>query len=316
MLTNGFDQSYLIGDKGAFGEVYWGSLGGTQVAIKVMHGELTAVKRRQFVIEVNTLSRVHHANLIQLIGYCDEGKRCILVYPYFAGGSLHSRLHKRVGVRGAAPPPPLTVSQRMSIILQIAEGLRYLHCGANPRVIHRDVKSSNVLLSDGGDGSLQVVLADFGTAAIAQNVFETGHESMVKTCQLAGTRGYIAPEYVLRGRLTAKNDMFAFGVVVLELMTGKPAILRQSLVDDDFQALAEWVRGFSQRPNMYAILGTIVDPCLRSVVETNVVVRNMVMDVVNLGMACSQEEDEQRPIMSSVCDRLTVILSEAKGRGI
>ncbi|GBG76375.1 hypothetical protein CBR_g22122 [Chara braunii] len=314
--TNDFDQSYLIGDKGAFGEVYWGSLGGTQVAIKVMHGELTAAKRRQFVAEVNTLTRLHHANLIQLIGYCDEGNRCILVYPYFAGGSLHSRLHKRVGVRGAAPPPPLTLSQRMSIISQIAEGLRYLHCGANPRVIHRDVKSSNVLLSDGADGSLQVVLADFGTAAITENVFETGHQSVVKTCQLAGTRGYIAPEYLLRGRLTAKNDVFAFGVVVLELMTGKPAILRQSPVDGECQALAEWVREISQRSSMSAILGTIIDPCLRSIVETNVVIRNMVIDEVNLGMTCSQLEDEQRPIMSSVCDRLTVMLSEAKGRGI
>ncbi|GBG69109.1 hypothetical protein CBR_g3807 [Chara braunii] len=230
--TMNFDARYRIGEKGAFGEVYWAEVGSREVAIKVMMGEVTAVKRQQFLAEVNTLSRLHHGNLVELIGYCQEGNRSILVYPFFSGGSLHDRLHKRqkAGEQNERVPA-LLLRERVSIACQIANGLSYLHHGADPPVIHRDIKSHNVLLSDGRGDSLRAVLADFGLATIGHSVFDSTHESIVRTCHVAGTQGYMAPEYLRMGRLTAKVDVYSFGVIILELLTARKSLLGRYRAD-------------------------------------------------------------------------------------
>ncbi|GBG81850.1 hypothetical protein CBR_g34033 [Chara braunii] len=184
--TENFTKTYRIGDQGAFGKVYRGLLDGKDVAIKVMPGQLTDVKRNQFVAEVTTLSAVNHVNLVQLTGYCQEGNECILVYPGFS-----SAAHR----------------ERMSIGFQIARGLQYLHDDAKPPIIHRDIKSSDVLLGDGCGDKLYVVLADSGLAAIGKRVLDTGHDHVVITSHIGSTSGYMSPKYMLRGELPEKNDM-------------------------------------------------------------------------------------------------------------
>ncbi|GBG87300.1 hypothetical protein CBR_g45359 [Chara braunii] len=240
-----FSKRRLVGDAGAFGEVYHGVIEGREVALKVMTGELTISKRRMFMAEVSTLTVLRHDNLIRLLGYCQEKNRAILVYPYIAGGSLHARLFRRenLGAVQQPPPPPppspsphphpprrppLTLIERVRIALQIAKGVWYLHEGTGTPVIHRDIKSSNILIDDGPNGRLRAVVADFGLAKIVEHLLGVTYREHVWTSQLAGTFGYMAPEYVLTGRLSAKNDVYAFGVIVLELLTGRRAVTQAS----------------------------------------------------------------------------------------
>ncbi|GBG90312.1 hypothetical protein CBR_g50561 [Chara braunii] len=205
-----FSEGRRIGEKGAFGKAYRGSLDGKEVAVKVMTGELTDIKRSQFVAEVNTLSGLNHANLVQLVGYCVAGDQSILVYPFFRGGNMHGRLFsKAVGGKDAKAPdtyqsvenpsPPLTLLERMSIAFQVAKGLGYLHDAARPPIIHRDIKSSNILLGDGSGEKLHVVVADFGLAAICERVLDTGHDHVVLTSHIGGTfGGYVSRAHAER----------------------------------------------------------------------------------------------------------------------
>ncbi|GBG83286.1 hypothetical protein CBR_g36901 [Chara braunii] len=311
--TNNFDSSYRIGEKGAFGAVYWGHIGGADLAIKVMDGRLTESGRRQFVAEVNTLSRVHHGNLIQLVGYCDEGSKSVLVYNYYPGSSLHARLHNPQTIRAQAPVPPLTLLERVSVALQIAEALRYLHFGASPAVIHRDVKSSNVLLSGGAGDNLRAVLADFGLATIVEKVFQTKVDATVQTFHISGTRGYMAPE-LLNGRLSVKSDVYAFGVVVLELLTGKPAIVPGSGPGSESYQLASWVKHVYNDTRL-DLVRSVVDPSLQPEVMRSDALTNSVMKAISLAMECCLEDDKSRPTMTSVLDRVTTIVSDVrKGR--
>ncbi|GBG67035.1 hypothetical protein CBR_g78816 [Chara braunii] len=310
--TENFDDQYRIGEKGAFGEVYWGDIGNKRVAIKVMIGELTAVKRQQFLAEVNTLSRLHHGNLIELIGYCQEGKRSILVYSLFSGGSLHHRLHKRHKVGEKERLPALTLSERASVACQIANALSYLHHGADPPVIHRDIKSRNVLLSDGSGASLRTVVADFGLATIGQSIFETTFESVVETCHVAGTQGYMAPEYLTMGRLTAKVGVYAYGVIVLELLTGRNSVFPRQppSVNGEWMTLPQWVRTYTHL-SQFDLLMTVLDEPLREEVESSLANQHMVMDIISLAMDCVQEADAMRPNMSTVLQRISTVVADA-----
>ncbi|GBG78289.1 hypothetical protein CBR_g26319 [Chara braunii] len=306
--TKNFDSSYRIGEKGAFGAVYWGHIGGADLAIKVMDGRLTESGRRQFVAEVNTLSRLHHGNLIELVGYCDEGSKSILVYPFFPGSSLHARLHNRQTIRAQAPVPPLTLLERVSVALQIAEALRYLHFGANPAVIHRDVKSSNVLLSGGAGDNLRAVLADFGLATIVEKVFQTKVDVTVQTFHISGTHGYMAPE-LLNGRLSVKSDVYAFGVVVLELLTGKRAIVPGSEPGSESYQLVFWVK-HAYNDTRLDLVRSVLDPSLLPEVGRSDALMNSMMKAISLAMECCLEDDKSRPTMTSVLDRMTTIVSD------
>ncbi|GBG83665.1 hypothetical protein CBR_g37467 [Chara braunii] len=231
--TNNFDQRYRVGEKGAFGEVFWGSIADRQVAIKVMIGELTPEKRQQFVAE------------------------------------SHARLHNRGGIPGKNPLPPLTLGERVSIAYQMGSGLSYLHHGANPPVIHRDIKSRNVLLTDGSGENLHAVLADFGLAAIGQNIFKTTRKSFVETSHIAGTHGYIAPEYFLSGRLTVKNDVYAFGVIALELLSGRRAATPQDPSSGGgWLTIVGWANDLAQRADC-DLPWAILDDNMRGEVESS-----------------------------------------------
>ncbi|GBG76380.1 hypothetical protein CBR_g22127 [Chara braunii] len=312
-------SALAIDHQDAYLDLYVGTTDGSvfrDVAVKVMDGQLTTAKRAQFVAEVNTLSRVHHANLVELIGYCDEGNRCMLVYPLYTGGSLDSRLHKKQAVRRSECRSPLALPQRMSIIIQIAQGLRYLHYGAVPRVLHRDIKSSNVLLSDEDGGSIRAVLADLGMTAIAEAVLRAGsddHTNVPETeMNLAGNGGYIAHEYAIRGRLTAKNDMYAFGVVVLEVFTGRRAMMRD---DDSCQPLAEWISGRLSGAKLGDILDKIVDESLQAELVRDAASRTMVMGAIRIGLECTQADHKRRPKMTAACERLATIIDDEGPEG-
>ncbi|GBG93162.1 hypothetical protein CBR_g59765 [Chara braunii] len=337
--TDDFHPSKLIGDKGAFGIVYRGSIDGRELAIKVMTGELTDVKKAQFVAEVNTLSRLNHANLVELVGFCQEGEKFILVYPYYAGGSLQQRLHadtiqkeqeqgeeaqgqEAVGHNNENKHDfsPLTIEERMRIAFQIAKGLSYLHDGARPAIIHRDIKSSNVLLGEGEGDTVKAVLADFGLAAIGERVFGTGYEHAVQTSHVGGTFGYMSPEYRLYGKLSEKNDVYSFGVLLLELLTGRKAAW-PAASGMGWEMLATWVgpflsggggEGDRDIEGIHDMPFAILDPSCRDQVAREPPAKTMVIEALSLAGDCVNEQGRHRPAMSIAVQRLRATLALEK----
>jgi hypothetical protein len=231
--------SVLLG-AGAFGNVYGGTLpGGRLIAVKQMELQKKKKKKKKlggradpysgeagFRLELGVLSKYRHPNLVELIGYCEEKQllkatRCYLVLEHMTGGALLARLQPwHAG-------PPLTAQQRFDIAAGVARGLHYLHAEARPPLIHQDVKTDNVLLATGVGGKLVAKVADFGTARIApQLALSTSARGAthLSTGIIVGTRPYMAPEYAQLGQVSEKTDTFAYGVVLLELLTGMPPI--------------------------------------------------------------------------------------------
>lgn len=203
--TNNFDQANIIGC-GGFGLVYKATLpDNTKLAIKRLSNEGGQMER-EFKAEVETLSRAQHPNLVLLQGYCSYKTDRILIYTYMENGSLDFWLHERID-----GPPLLDWDTRLKIAQGAARGLAYLHQSCEPRILHRDIKSSNILL----DKNFEAHLADFGLARLIQN--DNTHVST----DLVGTMGYIPPEYSQAAVASYKGDVYSFGVVLLELLTGK-----------------------------------------------------------------------------------------------
>ncbi|KAL7174969.1 hypothetical protein ACSBR2_028718 [Camellia fascicularis] len=209
VATKNFRDANLIGE-GGFGCVYKGRLdSGQLVAVKQLN--LDGLQGNQeFIVEVLMLSLLHHRNLVTLIGYCTDGEQRLLVYEYMAMGSLEDHLFDT-----EPDKEPLSWSTRMKIAVGAARGLEYLHCKASPPVIYRDLKSANILL----DENFNPKLSDFGLAKLGP----VGDNTHVST-RVMGTYGYCAPEYAMSGKLTLKSDIYSFGVVLLELITGRKAI--------------------------------------------------------------------------------------------
>ncbi|KAL8157736.1 phytosulfokine receptor 1-like [Apium graveolens] len=203
--TNSFDQSNIIGC-GGFGLVYKGTFpNGKKIAIKRLSGD-TGQMDREFQAEVETLSRARHPNLVQLEGYCNYHNDRLLIYTYMENSSLDYWLHEKVD-----GPSLLEWDARLQIAQGAAKGLAYLHQSCEPHILHRDIKSSNILL----DEKFVAHLADFGLARLVLN-----YDSHVST-DLVGTLGYIPPEYGQASVATYKGDVYSFGVVLLELLTGR-----------------------------------------------------------------------------------------------
>lgn len=203
--TNSFSDASVLGE-GGYGIVYMGQLpDGTRIAVKNLLNNRGQAER-EFKIEVEAIGRVRHKNLVRLIGYCMEGSQRMLVYEYIDNGNLEQWLHGPLGDN-----PPLSWDKRMKIILGTAKGLAYLHEGLEPKVVHRDVKSSNILV----DSNWNPKVADFGLAKL----LGTGNSHV--TTRVMGTFGYVAPEYALTGMLTEKSDVYSYGVLLMELVTGR-----------------------------------------------------------------------------------------------
>ncbi|XP_062219267.1 probable serine/threonine-protein kinase At1g01540 [Phragmites australis] len=203
--TGMFADEKVIGE-GGYGIVYHGVLeNGSQVAVKNLLNNRGQAEK-EFKVEVEAIGRVQHKNLARLLGYCAEGNQRMLVYEYVDNGNLEQWLHGDVG-----PVSPLTWDHRMKIILGTAKGLMYLHEGLEPKVVHRDVKSSNILL----DKHWNAKLSDFGLAKLL------GSERSYVTTRVMGTFGYVAPEYAGTGMLNETSDVYSFGILIMEIISGR-----------------------------------------------------------------------------------------------
>ncbi|KAH9300994.1 hypothetical protein KI387_012577 [Taxus chinensis] len=208
IATNCFQDENVIGE-GGYGIVYRGILpNGNSIAVKNLLNNKGQAEK-EFRVEVEAIGRVRHKNLVRLNGYCAEGAHRMLVYEFVDNGNLEQWLHGDVG-----PFSPLTWEIRMRIILGTAKGLAYLHEGLEPKVVHRDIKSSNILL----DRQWNAKVSDFGLAKLL------GSEKSYVTTRVMGTFGYVAPEYASTGMLNERSDVYSFGVLIMEIISGRSPV--------------------------------------------------------------------------------------------
>ncbi|KFK31438.1 hypothetical protein AALP_AA6G111800 [Arabis alpina] len=278
--TNGFSQANDVGG-GGYGQVYKG---------KLPSGQLIAIKRAQqgsmqggleFKTEIELLSRVHHKNVVKLLGFCFDQSEQMLVYEYIPNGSLRDGLEGKNGIK-------LDWTRRLKIALGSGKGLAYLHELADPPIIHRDVKSNNILL----DEHLTAKVADFGLSKLVGDP-EKAHV----TTQVKGTMGYLDPEYYMTNQLTEKSDVYGFGVVMLELLTGKSPIDRGSYV------VKEVKKKMDKSKIMYD---------LQEMLDTGIIANSGNLEgfekYVDVALRCVEPEGVNRPTMGEVVQDIESIL--------
>ncbi|XP_022641393.1 cysteine-rich receptor-like protein kinase 10 isoform X2 [Vigna radiata var. radiata] len=271
--TNRFSDENKIG-KGGFGVVYKGVLpDGQEIAVKRL--SVTSLQGAvEFRNEAALVAKLQHRNLVRLLGFCLEGQEKILIYEYIPNKSLDYFLFNSMKQR------ELDWSQRYKIIVGIARGILYIHEDSQLRIVHRDLKASNVLL----DENMNPKISDFGMAKIFQ-----ADQTQVNTGRIVGTYGYMSPEYAMRGQFSMKSDVFSFGVLVLEIVSGKKNTdFYQSNHADDLLIFA-WKKWTEQTPMEF------VDPTLRGSCS-----RNEVNRCIHIGLLCVQENPSDRPSMSTI----------------
>lgn len=284
--TKKFREANLIGE-GGFGKVYHGYLeNGQEIAAKQLNFD-SLQGNKEFIVEVLMLSLLHHPNLVTLIGYCAEGEQRILVYEYMPMGTVADHLYQNTGQL-------LDWNTRMKIALGAARGLEYLHCKANPPVIYRDLKSANILL----DKDFNPKLSDFGLAKLGP----IGDKSHVST-RVMGTYGYCAPDYAMSGKLTLKSDIFSFGVVLLELITGRRAFDPSKRQGE--QSLVAWARDYLKRKSV-----ELIDPRLQGKFYTHSARR-----LIFLISLCLSEAPNARPPVSEIVEALEFLVKEGQKHG-
>ncbi|KAL8205972.1 hypothetical protein R6Q57_009523 [Mikania cordata] len=281
--TNNFATAANIGS-GGYGMVYRGNLPNRQ---------LVAIKRAQqgstqggleFKTEIELLSRVHHKNLVSLVGFCFDAGEQMLVYEYVVNGTLKDSLSGRTGIK-------LDWMRRLKITLGAARGLHYLHELADPPIIHRDVKSTNILL----DERLNAKVADFG---LSKPLGEAGQTHV--TTQVKGTMGYMDPEYYMTQQLTEKSDVYSFGIVMLELITARSPIEKGKYI------VRQVKEAMDKRKNLYN-LREVLDPILGLSTEQLQGLERF----LDVALRCVEETGNQRPKMSEVVKEIENIMELA-----
>ncbi|KAJ6425003.1 hypothetical protein OIU84_025718 [Salix udensis] len=283
--TDNFRSDCFLGE-GGFGKVYKGCLEKINQVVAIKQLDQNGLQGiREFVVEVVTLSLADNPNLVKLIGFCAEGDQRLLVYEYMPLGSLENHLYD-------IPPnrQPLDWNARMKIAAGAARGLEYLHNQMTPPVIYRDLKCSNILLSEG----YHPKLSDFGLAKVGPS----GDHTHVST-RVMGTYGYCAPDYAMTGQLTFKSDIYSFGVVLLEIITGRKAI--DQTKERSEQNLVAWARPmFKDRRNF----SHMVDPFLRGQYPIKGLYQSLAIAAM-----CVQEQPNMRPDVSDVVMALNYLAS-------
>lgn len=273
IATNGFSEENKLGE-GGFGSVYWGKTAdGLEIAVKKLKS-MTSKAEMEFAVEVEVLGRVRHKNLLGLRGYCASSDQRLIVYDFMPNLSLLSHIHGQF-----ANEVQLDWKKRMNVAIGSAKGILYLHHEVTPHIIHRDIKASNVLL----DSNFEPLVADFGFAKLIPE----GVSHM--TTRVKGTLGYLAPEYAMWGKVSESCDVFSFGILLLELLTGRKPI--EKLPGGIKRTITEWAEPLITKGEF----GELVDWRLKGKFDENELKRAM-----NVAALCVQSEGEKRPNMKEV----------------
>ncbi|KAG6411003.1 hypothetical protein SASPL_129076 [Salvia splendens] len=287
-LTDNFGQKSLLGE-GSYGRVYYATLSdGQPAAIKKLDTS-TSEPDTDFPGQLSTVSRLKNENFVSLLGYCLEGNNHILVYEYAAMGSLHDVLHGRKGVQGADPGPMLTWNQRVKIAHGAAKGLEFLHEKCQPSIVHRDIRSSNVLLFD----DFLAKVADYSLTNQCSDTAARLHSTRV-----LGTFGYHAPEYAMTGQITQKSDVYSFGVVLLELLTGRKPV--DHTMPKGQQSLVTWATPRLSEDKVKQC----IDPKLKEDYPPKAMAK-----MAAVAALCVQYEADFRPNMTIVVKALQPLLN-------
>ncbi|GMP39086.1 hypothetical protein CsSME_00010061 [Camellia sinensis var. sinensis] len=281
VATDNFSNINILG-RGGFGKVYKGRLAnGSLVAVKRLKEEHIQGGELQFQTEVEIISMAVHRNLMRLRGFCMTPTERLLVYPLMSNGSVASCLRERPDSQ-----PPLDWPKRKRIALGSARGLAYLHDHCNPKIIHRDVKAANILL----DEEFEAVVGDFGLAKLMD------YKDTHVTTAVRGTIGHIAPEYLSTGKSSEKTDVFGYGVMLLELITGQRAFdLARLANDDDEVMLLDWVKGILKDKKVE----TLVDADMQGNYA-----EDEVEQLIQVALLCTLSSPMERPKMSEVVKML------------
>ncbi|KAH9608422.1 hypothetical protein KSS87_021356 [Heliosperma pusillum] len=273
IATNGFSKGNIVGE-GGFGFVHKGILPtGKEVAVKSLKGD-SRQGEKEFQAEVKTISRIHHRHLVSLVGYCSTGSQRLLVYELVPNKTLLFHLHGK-------GQPPLDWQTRIKAAIGAAKGLAYLHEDCQPPIIHRDIKAANILLDD----SFEAKVADFGLAK-SYSLLET-HVST----RVMGTIGYMAPEYAASGKLTVKADVYSFGVLLLELITGHKPLYKTA----EATCLVDWARPLLTTAIESENYNYLVDPQIQYCFNHTEMTR-----MVHVAATCVRKSARRRPKMRMV----------------
>ncbi|XP_059646887.1 putative serine/threonine-protein kinase isoform X2 [Cornus florida] len=278
VATHSFRESNKIGE-GGFGVVYTGRLkDGRVVAVKVLSVELESMRgEREFISEIAALSNVKHENLVTLQGCCIDGANRFLVYDYMENNSLAHAFLEKNRIK-------FTWTLRRDISLGVARGIAYLHEEVDPHIVHRDIKATNILL----DQNFIPKVSDFGLAKLFRD-----NASHIST-RVAGTLGYLSPEYAITGHLSRKSDVYSFGVLLLEIVSGRP------VVDFNLESGEQYLVDKAWEMYNADILLQLVDPVLN-----RDYVKEEAFRFLKVGLLCVQETTSLRPKMSEAVKMLT-----------